>query len=45
VPSEVPGAASLEGLQKVKSIIRDMMHKVEIQREEAELLFKDVRGH
>jgi hypothetical protein len=32
-------------LAKVKSIIRDMMHKVKNHGEEAELLFRYVRGH
>jgi hypothetical protein len=32
-------------LAKVKSIIRDMLHKVEIHEKEARILFRNVRGH
>jgi hypothetical protein len=47
VLSEVPGAHEdkFGKLAKVKSIIRDMLHKIEIHEEEEEILFRNVRGH
>jgi hypothetical protein len=41
----VPHEDKFGKLAKVKSIIRDMLHKVQIHEEEEKILFRNVRGH